>query len=205
MTITVGLVAMFATACASGSPASITEPTASASAVRYVSKRFVLPLEVDVPAWLPAEPIADEANFLTWTGDGAAIDRAVRFLVPVNLYPPGRTVAAPAPDDFLGYLRTQATHGARFADEKTLMVGGLPAAILTATTTTSLDGSLGCPAEGLAAPDCYGLQPGLALRIAIIDADDITLLIWARAVDGASDRAREFADFERMLTTMSFH
>jgi hypothetical protein len=205
MTITAGAAVLFAAACASGSPASVAEPSESASTVGYVSKQFVLPLDVDVPAWLPAQPTADEPNFLTWTGEGAAVDRAVRFLVPVNLYPPGSTVATPVPDDYLGYLQTQTRHGARIADEKTLTVGGRPATILTATTSTSLDGSLGCPEEGVAAPDCYGLQQGLALRIAIIDAGDTTLLIWARGVDGASDQAREFADFEQMLATVAFH
>jgi hypothetical protein len=204
MTITAGAVVVFAAACASGSPVSIAGPSESASAGGYVSKQFARPLEVDVPAWLPAQPTADEPNFLTWTGEGAAVDRAVRFLVPVNLYPPGSTVTASVPDDYLGYLRTQTRHGARLTDQKALTVGGLPATILTAATSTSLDGSLGCPAEGVAAPDCYGLQPGLALRIAIIDVGDTTLLIWARGVDGASDQAREFADFERMLATVYF-
>jgi len=32
----------------------------------------------------------------------------------------------------------------------------------------------------MAAPDCFGLQPDLVLRIAVVDVGDKALLIWLR-------------------------
>ena len=55
----------------------------------YSSTAFVLPFDVTVPAWLPGQASVDERNFVTW--DAASVDRAVRYLVPVELYPPGAT------------------------------------------------------------------------------------------------------------------
>jgi len=200
------LVVLMAVACtASRTP--YNNPSAgvtSSAGASYLSKAFVPPLEVTVPVWLPREPWADERNFLTWIGDGVWVDRAVRFLVPVNLYGPESFTATAPPDDYLEYLRAQVQHGAHFADDAAMTVGGRPATVMTATTSTNLDGLLGCPADGVPAADCFGLQAGLALRIAVINAGGTTLVAWARAIDGSADAAEEFADFEQMLRSLRF-
>jgi hypothetical protein len=61
-----------------------------------------------------------------------------------------------------------------------------------------LDGSLGCRAEEVSAPDCFGLRAGLALRLAVIDLGDRTLVAWARVAEDSADAAEVFADFEQM-------
>jgi hypothetical protein len=203
------LVLLTATACA-GAGTATESPTSSLTAGsladgdRYQSQRFVTPLEVTVPAWLPAVPDTDEPNFLTWIGTDASFDRAVRFLVPVNVYQPGSAAATPPPDDYLSYLRGQVTYGAQLADETRTSVGGMPTTIVTGTTGAPLDGSLGCPAADVPAPDCFGLQPGMALRLAVIDVVDTTVLAWARVTEGSADTAEAFADFEQMLGSLRF-
>lgn len=207
----IGGLVMFATACGSSESPADRAPSDQASSVsaparstRYASTAFVFPLEISVPDWLPARPSIDETHFLTWLGQDTMIDRAVRVMVPVNVYQPGSATATTVPEDYLVYLHTQTRHGASFADNTTTTVGGWPATITTVTTTTSLDGSLGCPAEHMTAADCYGVQPGLVLRIAVIDIDGTTLLAWARATEGNPENAEEFADFEQMLASMRF-
>ena len=105
------------------------------------------------------------------------------------------------PDDYIGYLLGQAADGATFADRADITVDGHPATVLTATVGTSLDGSLGCPATGVTADDCFGLQPEVTLRIAVIDTGDTTLLVWVRDIRGAP---AEYATFDAMLASIRF-
>jgi len=171
----------------------------------YSTQAFIVPFDVMVPDLFPTEATTDSANFVTWeTGNEA--DPAVRFLVPVDVYVPGETEATPPPADYLTYLLGQREDGATFSDRTETTVDGMPATLLTATVEDSLDGSLGCPAEDVAAEECYGLQPDLTLRMAVIDAGDVTLLAWLRhaGTEETGDAAGEFAAFEDMLATVSF-
>ena len=174
-------------------------PASTGTTSSYTSSSFVLPFSVTLPAWLPSEPSAEEPNFVTW--EAPAVDRAVRFIVPVNVYPPGGTGTTPVPDDYVAYLLGQSADGAEFSDVTETTVGGRPATIVTATVADSLDGSLGCPQENMTAEDCFGLQPDLALRIAVIDA-------------GGRDTARlgarhprhhlEYDSFDAVLASLRF-
>jgi hypothetical protein len=169
----------------------------------YNSKAFNMPFDITVPAWLATEPDDEQPNFVTWKAADA--DRAVRFLIPVNVYPPGGTGTMPLPKDYLAYLLSQADHGAHFADTTETTVGGRPATIVTATVDNSLDGSLGCPAEGMAADDCFGLQPDLVLRLAVVDSGDGPLLVWLRNNNSATDnQTNEVESFETMLASIQF-
>ena len=201
-----GALVLIAAAACAGSSTATESPTevATTDTRRYQSQQFLTPVEVTVPAWLPAVPDADEPNFLTWIGRDESFDRAVRFLVPVNVYEPGSAAATSPPDDYLGYLRGQVADGVRLADETTTSVDGMPATIMTATTVASLDGSLGCPAADVPAPDCFGLQTGMTMRIAVIEVDDATLVAWGRTTEGSTDAADVFADFEQMLGSLRF-
>ena len=130
----------------------------------------------------------------------------MRFLLPVDVYVPGDTEASPPPDDYLTYLLGQSEDGATFSDQSETTVDGLPATLVTATVEDSLDGSLGCPAEDVAADECYGLQPDVTVRMAVIDAGDSTLLAWLRhsGTEEDGDATGEFAAFEDMLASVSF-
>ena len=75
---------------------------------------------------------------------------------------------------------------------------------MTATTLSSLDGSLGCQEEDSFAADCFGLQPDLILRIAVIDTEAGPLLIWVRDIRGADDRELEYESFDEMLGSLRF-
>jgi hypothetical protein len=190
----------------SGEPPATADVASSSADPTYRTQAFSLPFEITVPDWLPdTEASVDELNFVTWEPD-ARTDLAVRFLVPVDVFPPGGAGPIPTPDDYVAYLLRQREHGATFADIVETTVHGRPATLVTATVDESLDGSLGCPADDVAAPDCFGLQPDLLLRIAVIDAGETTLLAWLRH-DGAAgtDEARsDIASFEAMLTTLRF-
>jgi hypothetical protein len=75
---------------------------------------------------------------------------------------------------------------------------------MTATTRVGLDGAIGCPdlaadqAEG-----CFGLEPDLTLRIAVLNIGGTSLVAWARTSAKAPDHSL-FADFEAMLRSIRF-
>jgi hypothetical protein len=180
-------------------------PSSSPTSATYASARFVRPFDATVPAWLPTKPSVETANFVTWETTHPD-EPAVRFLVPVKVYLPGEAIASPPPKDFLTFLKSQQQEGAHLADVTQTTIAGLPATLMTATAKRPLDGSLGCQAENLSAPDCYGLQPGLILRLAVIDTGDRPLLAWLRHERGVNDAgmAKEFASFQTMLATVHF-
>jgi hypothetical protein len=189
-------------------PATTAAPTASPTAAApalngpsYSTKTFLLPLDVTVPPFLPATPGVDQPNFVTW--ETSDTQHAVRVMAPVNLYQPGATTATRVPADYSNYLHGLTDHGAHFTDVKKDTLGGKPATIVTATTDSSLDGVLGCPAEGLAPGDCYGLQPDLSLRLAVVDVDGQPLLIWLRRP--LADTSQDVVTaFNQMLASVKF-
>ena len=66
------------------------------------------------------------------------------------------------------------------------------------------DGTLGCPTTGADQADgCYGIQPDLALRLAVIRIGNTTLLAWARTSKANPDETF-VAMFERMLKSVRF-
>ena len=65
------------------------------TAPTYATTAFNLPFDLTVPAWLEAAPSIEQPNFVTWVASDRT-DRAVRFLIPVNVYPPGGTATDPA-------------------------------------------------------------------------------------------------------------
>jgi hypothetical protein len=166
-----------------------------------------VPLTVIVEPVLKSPPISDTTNLLTWHAVADDNER-IRFLIPVEVYPPGDpSNPVPPPTDYLAYLQGQASQGAKFSDVSTVTVDGHAATLMTATTTESLSASLGCPELGMEDPgeDCFGLQPDFILRIAVIDmGGGTTLLAWARTGIEAPDD--EFnAMFERMLSFLQFN
>jgi hypothetical protein len=187
-------------------PFTLEEPaapdTADAQPATYASTSFVVPFEVTLPDWVAPEPAAELPNFVTW--EGAEIDRGIRFLAPLNVYLDGGPTPSEVPDDYLDYLLGLSELGASFDDVVETTVDGHPATVFTATTSTSLDGSIGCQEEGLPAEDCFGVQPDLILRMAVIDTDAGPLLIWVRDIRGADDRDLEYDSFDEMLASLRF-
>jgi hypothetical protein len=124
-------------------------------------------------------------------------------MAAVNIYQPGATTATRVPADYYDYLRGLSAHGVHFNDAVTTKIGGNPAHVVTVTTDASLDGTLGCPADGLAPPDCYGPQPDLSLRMAIVNVNDQPLLIWLRQ-PAASVSPDALTAFDQMLKSVTF-
>ena len=190
---------------ASSPPVSPSPSASEPVGERYTTTSFAVPLTVIVEPLLKSPPISDTTNLLTW--DAAADDNEkIRFLIPVEVYPPGGS-PGPPPADYLAYLLGQASYGAEFTDQSTMTVDGHAATLMTATTATGLNGSLGCPELGMDPGDeaCFGLQSEFILRIAVIDmGGGTTLLAWARTGIEAPDD--EFnAMFERMLANLKFN
>ncbi len=183
----------------SPSPAAPSQAKSQAQPPVYTSTTFAVPFEVTSPTWLAPKPYIDRRELVTWQAPGVA----VRFLVPVSVYPPGGTGVAPPPQDYLPYLLGQRDQGARFTDQSLTSVGGRQAAIVTATADRRLYGAIGCPKAGLAPSACFGLRPERRLRIAVVDLEDRTLLIWLR-----NDRSASFGEqtklFEEMLASVNF-
>jgi hypothetical protein len=182
------------------SPATESVPEGAPSS--YRSTTFVIAFEVTVPEWADPEPSTVLPNFVTW--EGTTIDRGIRFLAPLSVYQPGETAAGPVPDDYLAYLLAQSDDGVDFADVTETTVDGRPASVFTATTDTSLDGSIGCQEEDLAAEDCFGFQPELVLHAAVIDTGTQPLIIWVRDIRGAGDGSPEYDTFDAMLASLRF-
>lgn len=193
-------------ACTDDSGNGTERSSASPGEPTYATGAFRMPFEVDVPSWSQGEVSVDSENFVTWDSADPA-DPAVRFLLPVSVYRPGdRATTTPPPADYLGYLLSQEESGARFTDLSEGTVGGHSATLVTATAAEPLEGSLGCPAAGLRAEDCFGLQPDLTLRLAVIEVEGETLVAWLRHT-GAPDSGgatHEFADFEQLLESLEF-
>ena len=170
----------------------------------YTTTSFKVPLTVVVEPLLKSPPMLETPGLLSWDAL-ASTDEKVRFLVPVELYPPGSSTPQPPPANYLDYLRGQASHGAKFSNISTLTIDGHPATLMTATTTIGMDGSLGCPFIGADRGEgCYGFQPDLSLRIAVIDVGHAnTLLAWARTSVSTPDDAF-VSSFERMLASVHF-
>ena len=192
-------------ACAGKSaPPSASSGASGPAGETYTTTAFSVPLTVHVGPLLKRPPTSDEANLLSW--DAAASDNEkVRFLIPVEFYPPGSLAPQAPPADYLDYLQTQTNQFATISEVSTITVDGHPASLLTATTTKSLDGSLGCPVNGADQADgCFGLQPEFALRIAVIElGGGKMLLAWARTGSDAADKAF-VTMFEVMLASIRF-
>ncbi|WUJ69471.1 hypothetical protein OG809_30765 [Kribbella soli] len=178
-------------------------PTTSADARTYASQTFSIGLTVTLPEDLKLEANPDSVTLLSWDSN-LAQENAVRFVLPVNLYKPKQLKPVAPPQNYLAYLRSLTAQGATYADEKTTTVDGHAATLMTGDTAEPLDGVLGCPKVSTPPADCFGLQPDLSLRIAVIDINGKTLLAWARAEKNATDVPAFFAEFEAMLKGLKF-
>jgi hypothetical protein len=104
----------------------------------------------------------------------------------------------------LTYLHGLVAQGATLEDMATTSFDGHSATLMTGSAAEPLDGVLGCAKINQPPSVCYGLQPNLSLRIAVIDVDGRNLLAWARAEKNASDVPAFFAEFETMLKGLKF-
>lgn len=168
----------------------------------YVSTSYVIPFEVDVPAWANPQPATESPNFLTF--ESTTVDRGIRFLAPVSVFRPGDTTASAVSDDYVAYLLSQEADGALISDVEERTVDGQAVTVLTARSDVPLDGSIGCQGGGIAAEDCFGLQPFGILRMAVADVGDTPLVIWFRDIRGADDREIEYATFDAMVASLRF-
>ena len=97
------------TTTADDAPIAVSDTTMDGSAgdqpVTYSTTTFAVPFDVTLPEWVAPEPAVAEPNFVTW--EGSDVDRAIRFLAPVSLYPPeSMTSGTPSglPEDYFSYL-----------------------------------------------------------------------------------------------------
>ncbi len=184
-------------------------PASSAANQTYSSKAFVVPLTVTVDAGLKSPPNPDSPNLLSWDAAASDVDNAVRFFVPVIVYPPGSDTPQAPPKNYLQYLQSQTKDGAELSKVTKITVDGHPATLMNVTTSRPegfLSGSIGCSERTADKHDgdrCRGIQPDYLLRMAVIDLGETTLLTWARMHKDNPDPAF-VAMFERMLTTVRF-
>jgi hypothetical protein len=217
VTVILGAVALVAASgCGGGGDATDSKPTTSttstpsASSQTYSSKAFVLPLTVTVDAVLKSPPNPDSRNLLSWDAVASDINR-VRFLVPVVVYRPGNSSPEKPPKDYLTYIQGFTKVRAEISNVVKTTVDGHSATLMTLTWNTDVahpqgyyDGALGCPTADAAQDEgCFGPQPDIFQRLAVVDMGDTTLLAWAR-IDRANPDQSFAAMFERMLTTVRF-
>lgn len=176
-------------------------PASTPDGAVYETRSFRVPLRLVVPDWLPTVADQDKPNFVTWDRPEQP---AVRILVPAVVYPAGKAKAVRPADDFVGYLLGMRAAGATFTEQSSTTLDGHPTTVVTATASRALDGSLGCPEVGQVAADCFGLQPDLRLRIAVVSLPGTVLLVWLRLASTSKrvEAAGKIASFEHMLTTI---
>jgi hypothetical protein len=205
-----GLTLLAVSGCGNGAKTSAptttsATPASSAATQTYASKAFVVPLTVTIDAGLKSPPNPDSPNLLSWDAAASDATNAVRFLVPVELYRPGSSTPEAPPKDYLTYLQGQTKDGAELSKATKITVDGHPATLMNVTTSRpegSLNGSLGCPKRGADQGEgCFGPQPDLLLRLAVIDLGETTLLAWARVNKDNPDPAF-VAMFEHMLSSV---
>jgi len=196
------LLVLASSACGDESSTTPTPP-ASANARTYTSKTFAVGLTVTLPEDLKAVANPDSSTLLSLDSN-LAENNKVRFVLPVNLYKPKQLKPVAPPQDYLAYLRGLTAQGAKYTDETTMTVDGHAATLMTGNSAEPLDGVLGCAEVNTPADACFGLQPDLSLRIAVIDVGGKTLLAWARTEQGAVDVPAFFAEFETMLKGLKF-
>jgi hypothetical protein len=169
----------------------------------------VVPLTVTVDAALKSPPNPDSPNLLSWDAAASDVENAVRFFVPVSVYPPGSDTPQAPPKNYLQYLQSQTKDGAEFSKVTKITVDGHPATLMNVTTSRAegfLSGSIGCSERTADKHDgdrCRGIQPDFLVRLAVVDLGETTLLTWARMHKDNPDPAF-VAMFERMLTTVRF-
>lgn len=211
------LLAMAGCSSAASTSGPATAAPSSPTGQTYASKAFVVPLTVTVDASLKSPPILDSRNLLFWDAANSSANK-VRFLVPTNLYRPNSSISEAPPKDYLKYLQGLTSQGLGLSNVVKITVDGHPATLMTATSNSAdhgfFDGSLGCPNTGAVQDSgsltgvaqgkgCFGIQPDLSLRLAVIPVDNTTLLAWARTSNPNPDEAF-FAMFETMLKSVRF-
>jgi hypothetical protein len=192
-----------------GTPKDHAASPSSPTGQTYATKNFMLPLTITVDASLLSPPAFDLKTFLTWYAAQSS-DNKVRFLVPTNVYRPGSTISKAPPKNYLTYLQGLTSHGVTLSHVVKTTVDGHPATLMTATSDSAagpdgfFDGTLGCPNIGADQSEgCYGIQPDVVARLAVIPVGHTTLLAWARTSKASPDEAF-FAMFERMLKSVRF-
>jgi hypothetical protein len=178
---------------------------------RYASKNFMLPLTVTTVG-MKNPPTEDSRNLISWDAvipggirpDDHSQYNKVRIMVPAKVYRPDSDVPIQPPTHYLEFLLSEAAYGVHFSNLVKLTLNGRPATIVTATTGQGLDGSIGCPTVAANQTEgCYGVQPEIALRIAVIDIKGVPVVAWARTSAKAPDR-NLFALFDKMVRSVRF-
>jgi hypothetical protein len=173
----------------------------------YSSHAFIVPLTVKLSPALKPTPVTDSKHLLTWDATEND-DNKVRFLSPVEVYPPtgrrGDQSPTAPPKNYSRYVTSLGKGDVKITNVEKTMVGGRPAILMTlANTGEGQNGSLGCPARGVdQVEDCFGIQPDYKVRFAVMKSGP-PLAIWARTATENPDEAF-LASFERMLSTVRF-
>jgi hypothetical protein len=178
-------------------PSATAAPSPAPAAARFTSRTFAIPFTATVPGSFKPVPTEQTQTLVSWSA--VTGDRYIRVLLPAVLYQPGSTTPQPPPKDYLAYLRGLTAAGASFTNETSTTVSGHPATLITGTASDALDGTLGCPQAQTPIEVCFGLQPELTLRIAVIPVGTRTLLAWARTGQDDPEAKKYFAEFEAML------
>jgi hypothetical protein len=160
---------------------------------------------------LTSPPNSESTNLVSWADATPGSDNAVRFLVPVEIYRPRSAAPEAPPKDFASFLHGLTGDSAQISDVSDITVAGHTGTIMNLSRFEDeshpsgfLDGALGCPQQGADQFDgCFGPQPDLLLRLALVDVDEHTLLAWARVSKSAPDAAF-IKMFEEMLTSIQF-
>lgn len=189
--------------CADGESGDADEAGAAAGEGVSQVSGFTAPFTIELADWLVAEPTLESQHFMTWSSSDE--QRALRVLSPVAVYRPGAKKAGAPPADLGAQLRSLKAHGALVSHVRQEDIDGHTATVMTlrlpAGMDNSLDGTLGCPANGMAAMDCFGPQDEYALRVAALKVDGTPVVIWER---DSFEADVDYTSFDQMLASIRF-
>jgi len=160
--------------------------------------------------------VNDDKHLLKWEGQN---DTRIRFLLPASVYPYIDTTETPRsayptpidpPRNYVQYLMKHSRLGVKIDDVVKTRVGGRSATLMSVAlphpswaTEGGLDGSLGCPEKGMEpSEECFGIQPGGPIRLAVINVNGTTLVVWAGTSEQAGPSIAK--TFAQVLRTVKF-
>ncbi len=205
------------------SPSASAATSAVPSAVPFTAPLLLPPVSLELPAWTQdADHDADQTGVANWLQDRgcAGLDGAdpcaedkdlklrllsVRYVYPTDADLP--IVQEPTYAAYVSHLDELAALGTiATSDRSTPDVGGRPATVMSLTVLTDAAGAVACTDGVQPAVDCMPLIAGRAARIAVVDQGSANppTVIYLSLNGDAPDRAERYAEFDSMLSTVTF-
>ena len=193
----------------------------SAPTFPYSNTSLTPTISLDMPSWTTHASVAggfglvnfDEADCAKLGGQlpcPAGQDLKLRLLSLTSFHRQdgsGAVASDPSYPAYLTYLDSLGTSGVVVpSDRASITVGGRPATVVSFAVKRDAPGGLACAYPTDPAPTCASLVAGRAARMAVVNqgAGVPPTVLYISLNGDARDRDERFAEFDTMLTTVTF-